>query len=277
MAQFILKVPLKKYLLLKSNMLLFKFIEKSKKLLLAVCFLLASEFSFAKGMPQEYYEISDNIKSKKYFFDFMYKMIEKENIKVLEERRFVKEMLTSNILEMDFNSPKFKKLLEIKEKYNIENLYTFTEYSRKIDIVPPAQALAQAAVESGWGKSRFIKVANNIFGHWTYNPRIGILPEDRVIGATHYIRKFQSLQDSISAYILNLNRNPAYKTFRKKRYELRLSRKNPDGLTLSQTMLNYSGIAHEYLTILRSVIVKNQLKKYDSNFYTNLNTNLNTH
>ena len=252
--------------------MLISFLRNSRKILLATCILLTSQISFAKGMPKEYYEIKDTNESKKYFFEYMYKRIEKENIKILSERNFVKSILNSNILSLNFSSERFKKLLKIKRKYRIKNVFTYEEYEKKIDIIPPSQALAQAAVESGWGKSRFMKEANNIFGHWTYNPRIGMLPEQREIGATHFIRIFKTLQNSISAYMLNLNRNNAYKQFRKKRYELRKSGIKPDGLTLSQTMLNYSGIAHEYLDILQSVIKTNNLTNYDTKFYTKINT-----
>ena len=50
--------------------------------------------------------------------------------------------------------------------------------------------------------------------------------------------------------MLNLNRNFAYKSFQEKRFEQKKKSKS-DGFRLSQTMLNYSGIAHEYLKILK--------------------------
>ena len=228
--------------------------------------------SFSKGMPIEYYEIKTVKESKKYFFEYIYKLIENENIKILNERTFVKNILSSNILNINMNSKEFSKLLEIKKRYRIKKIYDLNEYMKKIDIVPPSMALAQAAVESGWGKSRFIKEANNIFGHWTYNPEIGMIPKQRDEGANHFIRIFKTLQDSISAYILNLNRNRAYKLFQNTRLEERKKNKNPSGLVLSNTMINYSGIGEEYLIILEDMIVKNKLTNYDKRFYQNLNT-----
>lgn len=253
--------------------MLTKILNFSKKIFFASFLFLNINSSQAdiKGLPSEYYKIDDLEKQKKFFFDYLYKLISEENTKILKEREFVKSMLFSNILEINFDSEQFKKLLDIKEKYKIEKLFSLSFYLKKIDIIPPSQALAQAAVESGWGKSRFVKIANNIFGHWTYNPNIGILPEDREIGATHFIRRFKSLSASIHAYMLNLNRNYAYDDFREKRYELRQKKRNLDGLTLSQTMLNYSGIAHEYLNILENVILSNELSTYDKKFYKKLN------
>ena len=241
-----------------------------KKLLTLILLITFAISSYAKGMPKEYLKIEDSSKSKKYFFEYIYKLVKKENLNILEERAFVKKMLSSNLLAINFDSQDFLRLLEIKKKYKVKKLYNLNKYFIKIDVVPPAMALAQAAVESGWGKSRFIQEANNIFGHWTYNPRIGMLPEQREADAKHFIRIFKTLQASIDAYMLNLNRNRAYKSFQKKRFSLRSKNKNPSGLALSQTMTNYSGIGEEYLAILKNVIKKNKLKKYDDKFYQSI-------
>ena len=236
-----------------------------KKVLLFLCFCLFFNTSiFAKGMPSEYYNIKSSKQSKQYFFDYINTLVQKENSKILEERAFVKSMLSSNILNINYNSYEFLQLLELKKKYRVKNLFSMNEYLIKINIVPASMALAQAAVESGWGKSRFTKEANNIFGHWTYNPKIGMMPEQRDEGATHFIRIFKNLQASISAYMLNLNRNRAYKEFQNKRYNLSIKNENLSGLILSQTMLKYSGIGEEYLKILKTMIESNALLNYDN-------------
>lgn len=242
--------------------------KKLKYLFFKVVFILFSSLALqAKGLPQEYYKIKNTSQSKKYFFDYLYKLIEKENQNILNQRTFIKEYLSSNLLNINYNSPSFLRLIELKKKYRVKNLFSKNEYLKKIDIVPPSMALSQAAVESGWGRSRFIKQANNIFGHWTYNAKIGMLPENRDEGATHFIRIFKSLQDSISAYMLNLNRNRAYKQFQEEREKQRKKNINPQGMSLSQTMVNYSGIGHDYLSILENVIEKNNLTEYDKKFY----------
>lgn len=240
----------------------------SKRLLLSLCFASFLQIqSFAEGFPREYYEISDVNESKNYFFNYMYKIIENENTLIKEDRIFIQEMLSSNLLAFDFESASFVKLLEIKEKYKIQNIYTLEEYLKKLDIIPPSLAISQAAAESAWGKSRFTKEANNIFGHWTYNSEVGLLPKKRTLGESHYIRIFENIKESTKAYMLNLNRNLAYKSFREERYELRKKGLKPDGLLLSQTMLNYSGIAHDYLILLKDIISSNNLKDYDLKYY----------
>jgi Bax protein len=244
-----------------------------KKLLTLILLITFALNSYAKGMPKEYLKIKNTKQSKEYFFNYVYKLVTKGNLEILKERAFVKNLLSSPSLKLDKDSKEFKKLSKLKKKYRVKKLYDLKSHLAKIDVVPPSMALAQAAVESGWGKSRFTKQANNVFGHWTYNPKIGMLPKQRKTGAKHFIRIFKTLQASIDAYMLNLNRNNAYKSFHKKRYSLRTKNLNPSGLILSQTMLKYSGIGKEYLKILRVVIKKNKLEKYDDKFYTSIKTN----
>ncbi|MDZ7743626.1 MAG: glucosaminidase domain-containing protein [Bacteroidota bacterium] len=44
----------------------------------------------------------------------------------------------------------------------------------RVDIIPPRLIMAQAIIESGWGKSYFAKQANNYFGVHCYNKGCGI-------------------------------------------------------------------------------------------------------
>lgn len=230
-----------------------------KKLL----FLVALAFSLeATGLPKEYYKLKGKAQ-KDFFFNFLYESIKKENLKIVEEKLELKRILSGDILNI--NPYDLQKLIALKKKYRVKQLYNYNEFAKKIDIVPPSQALAQAAVESGWGKSRFVKEANNIFGHWTYGEK-GLIPESRDEGAKHKIRIFDSLQGSIKAYMLNLNRNRAYREFQDKRYDIRKSGRSLSGLELSQTMMNYSGIGEEYLKILKKMIEKYNLTKYDDKF-----------
>jgi len=94
-----------------------------------------------------------------------------------------------------------------------------------------------------------------------------MIPKQRKLGASHFVRVFQSLQESVSAYMLNLNRNLAYRAFQEKRFEQRKDKQSPEGLVLSQTMLNYSAIAQDYLKILKDIILVNNLQNFDKKFY----------
>ncbi len=67
-------------------------------------------------------------------------------------------------------------LFELSEKYdsndsNLGNLLI------KVDVVPISLALAQAAIESGWGTSRYLREGNAIFGQYTFDESKGLRPK----------------------------------------------------------------------------------------------------
>ena len=236
-----------------------KYLFKILFILSSLSILLNANTVFKK----EYYKFPIK-KQKAYFFKFFSERIELENRKILEERAFIKSLNMNR--NLDLNSKEYKRLKILQVKYKVQKIYDYSRFLERVDIVPPSLALAQAATESGWGKSRFFKKANNIFGHWTYNPKIGMLPLRRPAGKKHFIRIFPTLKDSIAAYMLNLNRTAAYYEFRLKRKEQRTRNSFIDGMKLSSTMDKYSGIGHDYIKILKSIIRKNRLVEYDKRF-----------
>lgn len=231
-------------------------------------FFLFSSLLFARtGFPEKYYKMSSK-EAKAFFFDYFEKRVEIENIKILADRLFIKSLVSSTYPKKD--TLEYEKLLELQKRYKVRDIYNYSEFLTKIDIIPPSMALAQAATESGWGKSRFFKEANNIFGHWTYNPKIGIVPLQRPQGAKHLVRVFATLEDSIAAYMLNLNRTGAYYEFRLKRKEQRLKNEFINGFKLSRTMTKYSAIGQDYVKMLQSIIRKYRLIEFDKKFYTKI-------
>ncbi|MGB0749496.1 MAG: glucosaminidase domain-containing protein, partial [Magnetospiraceae bacterium] len=52
---------------------------------------------------------------------------------------------------------------------------------QKVDQIPVSLALVQAAEESGWGRSRFAREGNALFGQWTYGSG-GMTPKHRKAG-----------------------------------------------------------------------------------------------
>lgn len=234
------------------------------KILISIL-LLIGFLNAADGFPQSYFNMKPTFKKQVAFFEFLYPRIETANKKILEDRAFILSL--NKNMNLETSSTEFKRLSKIAKRYGVKKTLDYEKLIKKVDIVPPAMALAQAAVESGWGMSRFVKEGNNLFGHWTYG-KVGIMPKRRDPGAKHLIRIFSSIEGSITAYMLNLNKGRAYYDFRNKRAQSRTKSKNPEGLALSQTMINYSGIKEKYLKILRRMIKSNKLEKYDTRFYS---------
>jgi Bax protein len=125
-------------------------------------------------------------------------------------------------------------------------------------------ALAQAANESAWGKSRFAREAQNLFGVWTYDESKGIVPKKRAKGARHLVRKYESMEESIAHYITLLNSHPAYEPLRVIRLEQRTQGNYPDGYAMARGLIKYSAKGEQYVAIIRSMINKNKLTDFRS-------------
>jgi Bax protein len=147
------------------------------------------------------------------------------------------------------------RLIDISEKYEEVNAASLLT---KVDIIPVSLILAQSAIESAWGSSRFTLHGNNIFGIWTWGDD-GMIPEERAAGLNHKVAVFDSLLDSVRAYALMLNKLSAYQRFRDIRNETR------DPLYLAEGLLNYSSRRESYVADVKTVIRQNFLKKYDTN------------
>ena len=208
-------------------------------------------------IPKWYYEIKDVKKQKRKFFDILKPLIKKENEKILEERKFVKTFFRVYFLQ-PHNRQMINRLIKIAKKYKIKDIFNKREYLLKIDEIPVSLVLAQAALESGWGKSRFAKEANNLFGEWTFGKR-GIVPQNRDEGKNHKIKVFSSIKDSIASYMLNLNRHRAYREFRVARFNAKKKNKKFSGLQAALTLKRYSQIGKEYIELISSIIRKNNL------------------
>ncbi len=220
------------------------------RLLLLTALLLCSLFSM--GMPKDYYNIKDTKQMKKYFFNYIKEISNKQNDLILEERKYVTE---------HYNNPdtKFNK---IKKRYKIKDKAPLKTYLKHIDIVPTSIVLAQASVESGWGKSRFVKQANNIFGQWTWTGK-GLVPKNRDAGKKHKIRIFNSMEQSVRGYLINLNLGHAYKDFRTTRANLRQNNQQLKGRKLTSTLINYSQLREKYVKILDNMIRREKLERFD--------------
>ncbi len=131
----------------------------------------------------------------------------------------------------------------------------------RLDEVPPALVLAQAANESAWGTSRFARRAKNLFGQWTWQAEHGLVPAARPEGETYLVRKFPTLRDSVSAYLYNINVGHAYGDLRRLRGEMRGQGRPLDALVLAAGLHRYSERGADYVAEIRRIIRKNRLER----------------
>lgn len=133
---------------------------------------------------------------------------------------------------------------------------------KRLDVVPPSLAVAQAAIESGWGTSRFAREGNALFGQWTWGED-GIVPESRETDKSHKIKAFQSPLDSVTSYIKNLNTHRAYRMLRDLRQAARKNAAPLDGNQLAIALTSYSEKGMEYVDLVRLIIRVNGLQHLD--------------
>ncbi|BCR04745.1 hypothetical protein DESUT3_18140 [Desulfuromonas versatilis] len=137
---------------------------------------------------------------------------------------------------------------------------------KRLDVIPPALALAQAATESAYGTSRFARMANNLFGEWTFIPGTGLVPEDRPEGETYEVRRFPSLYDSVRSYMRNINTHWAYHSLREARARQRAQERPLRGMDLAQGLRLYSARKEAYVEEIRAIISRNRLTRLASTF-----------
>ncbi len=135
------------------------------------------------------------------------------------------------------------------------------ELLRRVDVVPASLVLAQAALESGWGTSRFARKGNNFFGMRTYDEDVKGLDPKQAEGFK--VIKFKGIGASVRAYMKNLNTHDAYKNFRQHRADQRAGGGIPKGRDLTNYLTAYSEIPEEYGARLRGMMDRNNLNRFD--------------
>jgi Bax protein len=212
---------------------------------------------YLSQLPKDLNRLKNVKKKKNTFIKIIMPLILDENNKILENRRKL-----FKILGKSTNSMGEKRWLKRRLKeYGIKK-GDITMLKVRMDIIPPSIAIAQAAIESGWGTSRFALEGNAMFGQWTWSKK-GIEPTDKSKNQDHKILRFSMLRSSVKAYKNNLNTHNGYKEFREKRAELRKNNKKISGLKLVNYLYNYAATGKEYTKSLKRTIDQNGLTDFD--------------
>jgi Bax protein len=152
-------------------------------------------------------------------------------------------------------------LESLREEYNAnDNL----ELLMALKPHPKSITLAQAAMESAWGESRFFRNANNIFGVWSYNENEPRIPASIMRGdKTIWLKKYPTIKDAIKDYYKILSRSWAFKEFRKLNYQ----KENQNPYLLVKKLQKYSERREVYTQELSTMINANQFTKFDDEVY----------
>ena len=144
--------------------------------------------------------------------------------------------------ELDLREPEFQynnDLQFVRATHKCINYLNFTQ--PKVFRIPYEMITAQAALESGWGTSRFAVEGNNLFGIRTWNKDMPhMIPHGVKKWRGWGVRIFASKCDSVKEYMRLLNEHPAYEDFRKGRTEMLARDGYLDPLVLVQHIKKFS-------------------------------------
>tara|TARA_B110000967_G_scaffold108795_1_gene111490 strand:- start:637 stop:1371 length:735 start_codon:yes stop_codon:yes gene_type:complete len=200
------------------------------------------------------------------FFDYILPLVKHSNQLVIEDRKQL-ELLAAEVGELSFFQR--RTLIELAEDYYVDrenrsDLQVIEQLRLRVDPVPPSLALAQAAIESAWGTSRFAVQGNNLFGQWCYKKGCGLVPLRRNSGTQHEVAKFDTVSESVGSYIRNINTHRAYQDLRVSRAQLRTELGSASGHQLAENLLEYSELREKYVHEVQAVIRINKLARYDA-------------
>lgn len=211
--------------------------------------------------------IEDVSEKKETFFEFLEPITATINQRIELERTWL--MVAQARLRQNESMAAWQLNLmrELGDYYKVDAEIGSTAYFhqmfKRVDIIPASLVLAQAANESAWGTSRFAVEGNNLFGQWCFSEGCGIVPSGRDSDASHEVRAFDSVADSVEGYFRNINTHNQYQELRDIRSELRDLNLPVDSLYLVWGLEGYSIRGEHYIEELIEMIKFNNLKDYD--------------
>lgn len=217
-------------------------------------------------LPSDLHRIQSTERKKRLFFLSLLPMALLVNEEIAGQRRTLQTLFNEYEATGSLSDNSVAQLNRIQSGYRVKgdplaSKHVRAKLLRRVDTIPPAMLLAQAANESGWGTSRFVRQANNLFGEWTFTPGQGLIPENRPDGETYEVRRFDSLYQSIRSYARNINTHWAYNALREQREQMRRNGELITGLKLAGELDLYSTRRDNYSRDIINMIRLNQLEQ----------------
>ncbi|CAC9608911.1 hypothetical protein [uncultured Gammaproteobacteria bacterium] len=217
-----------------------------------ICVILIYVTSRTSSLSAPNFNEVKNVQEMKInFFKYLLPLAKEEEKKIRKTRLLIKNNQLSEL-----------QIKKLAKKYHLKNTNKQILLTM-VDIIPASLILAQAAIESNWGRSRFARESNNYFGIWCFTKGCGTVPKNRNKNAKHEIKKFASTSKSIEYYLLNINRNRAYKLLREIRAYKRIHNLRITGKSLSEGLNKYSLAGYEYIELVQRIIRQNNLTRFD--------------
>lgn len=212
--------------------------------------------------------IQDTQEKKQTFIAFIYPIAQEQNLVIHNDRAFIENLQLIYTSKATLTTDEDYRLQQLSTQYNVtyapENPNYWPALLERINIIPPSLAVIQAALESGWGTSRFALEANNYFGQWCFKAGCGLIPNQRKKGKKHEVAIFEDVNDSVKRYMQNLNSFAAYQSLREKRRELQQTNQPITGLILAESLIKYSEKGQAYVDTVKKMIISNKIASLDT-------------
>ena len=218
--------------------------------------LVTIPLKFARHIPAKHFELTGDAQ-KQSFITLVLPLILAANDELLQRRAALKAAVKEN----DRNKLDQWAVLYRIEPENLDDIELADLLLRRVDTIPVALALAQAAVESGWGTSRFAQQGNALFGQWAWTGSAGIRPLE-ASNERAVVRSFGNLLESVRAYMHNLNTHQNYKRFRDARHRLQPQAEAVKASRLAIYLDSYAEIGQAYVKKLLAVMSSNNFEQY---------------
>jgi len=215
---------------------------------------------YAESLPTDMAQIDQAAERKRIFIKVMLPLVLAANERLAAQHAAIATFQERMEAGEDLTAAELRWLAVMCELFYVEP-GDVAELLGRVDTIPPSLALAQAAQESGWGTSRFAHEGNALFGQRTWDEGAGLDPAG-LNNPDFRVKAFNGLKDSVFAYLVNLNRHPAYAPLREMRAELRARGVEPDGPTLAAGLGDYAE-APDYVEKIRALISANRLTDFD--------------
>lgn len=207
-------------------------------------------------LPEDFAEALQPDERRELFLRSLLPIVLIENRRLHEQRALAAWLLDGNLPIA--GSPMRDWLTRLAKRYRVRGDLAKPSVRKKLllrlDEIPPSLALAQAAIETGWGSSRFALEGNSLYGQWTYDDDKGLEPSQRDEDATHRVASFPNLRASVRAYMRNLNTGNAYHEFRTARAMTRAEAQPLNASELASHLHRYSQRGEDYVADIQQII-----------------------
>ena len=216
---------------------------------------------FLESMPVDFDKIKSQDERNKLFIMIMAPLVLKVNEEIIFERNKLQNIKDDFDAGKNLSEEQKQLLSEMANKYDVFTRMKGRDYEdivlrellRKINIIPPAIAIAAAASESNWGTASEVKEGNALYKIKNWYTDEGIKPKDED-DDSYRIRTYPDLLSAIRDYALKINSDVNFQALREVRRQLMNRNKTPRGrmtvysMVIGSPLENYAGLLSYILT-----------------------------